>query len=410
MVDRALNRLEAQERDAILLRFFEGRSFREVGAALSISEEAAKKRVWRGIEKLRQMLTPSGSAAPAAATIAGILTAAHQAPATLAGAAASAALMGSGAAFSLAKGAVIAMAISKTKATAAAVILMILLMGGAAVVVNEMVHRPRPVSYTVTTTKPATQPAVVLDGTTGEALWLADTLSVLVGEKKIGKPQVVPAPPCSHLRDHPQLKTTACIDCHKGVANETAPLKLRGATFALGNGLILLGGQQFNEQLTLTNAAFGVGGQFIIELADTNGLAAGTDAPPIDVKQADGTKISLAELKGKFVLLHFWDSKSKESLEQMPHLRAAARDWATEPKLVIVGINVDEKPEPARAFMKEQKMEWVQGMAGAGTNLMQQYHVGGGAAVLIGPDAKIVAGSLQGLAIDDALDKALRGK
>ena len=82
MVDRALNRLEVQERDAILLRFFEGRSFREVGAALSISEEAAKKRVWRGIEKLRQMLTPAGSAAPAAATIAGILAATHQAPAS----------------------------------------------------------------------------------------------------------------------------------------------------------------------------------------------------------------------------------------------------------------------------------------------------------------------------------------
>ena len=80
VVDRALNRLEAQERDAILLRFFEGRTFREVGAALSISEEAAKKRVWRGIEKLRQMLTPTGSAAPAAATIAGILTARNTSP------------------------------------------------------------------------------------------------------------------------------------------------------------------------------------------------------------------------------------------------------------------------------------------------------------------------------------------
>src|SRR5207253_2269989 len=108
VVDRALNRLEALERDAILLRFFEGRTFREVGAALSISEEAAKKRVWRGIEKLRQMLTPAGSAAPAAATIAGILTVAHQAPATLASTAAATALTGTGAAISLAKGALIA--------------------------------------------------------------------------------------------------------------------------------------------------------------------------------------------------------------------------------------------------------------------------------------------------------------
>ena len=39
---------------------------------------------------------------------------------------------------------------------------------------------------------------------------------------------------------------------------------------------------------------------------------------------------------------------------------------------------------------------------------MQDYHVGVGTAVLIGPDGKIIAGSLQGLAIDDALDKALR--
>src|SRR6267143_1480626 len=74
-VDRALNRLEPAERDAILLRFFEARSFREVGPAMHISEEAAKKRVWRGIEKLRQMLTPAGGGSVPAATIIGILAA-----------------------------------------------------------------------------------------------------------------------------------------------------------------------------------------------------------------------------------------------------------------------------------------------------------------------------------------------
>ena len=146
----------------------------------------------------------------------------------------------------------------------------------------------------------------------------------------------------------------------------------------------------------------------VLDLIDTNGLAAGTDAPAIDLKQPDGTKLNLAGLKGKYVLLHFWNSTSKESAEQMPHLRAALRDWAGEPKLVIVGINMDEKPEAATAFAKEQKMEWMQGSAGAGSNLMQQYHVGIGAAVLIGPDGKIISGSLSGLAIDDALDKALR--
>jgi peroxiredoxin len=149
-------------------------------------------------------------------------------------------------------------------------------------------------------------------------------------------------------------------------------------------------------------------GNVLIDIADTNGLAAGTEAPAIDVKQPGGTKLTLADFRGRYVLLHFWDSTSKESAEQMPHLRAAHRDWGNEPKLAIVGINVDEKPEAATGFAKEQKMEWTQGYAGAGMKLMKDFHVGVGAAVLIGPDGKIVAGSLQGLAIDDALDKALR--
>src|SRR5688572_16638819 len=160
VVDRALARLEAQDRDAILLRFFEGRSFREVGAAMSITEEAAKKRVWRGIEKLRQMLTPSGAATVPAATVAGLLaTATLPAPPTLAAAAATTALTGIGAAaISLAKGAVIAMAISKTKATAAAVALIILLMGGTAVLLHDTLNPPTPKGQTVAV-KPATQPA-----------------------------------------------------------------------------------------------------------------------------------------------------------------------------------------------------------------------------------------------------------
>jgi len=418
VVDRALNRLEAQERDAILLRFFEGRSFREVGVALSISEEAAKKRVWRGIEKLRQMLTPSGSAAPAAATIAGILAAAHQAPATLASVAAATALTGTGAAISLAKGAVIAMAISKTKATAVGMLMLILLGGGAAVVVRDIVNRPKTVSYSIPASKPATQPLWEATTDTQPATNFVSEALLKIPEQT-GDVTLVAAPACSHLEKHADAANAACTSCHIGTNKEQATVQLgkvvharltgdvvlwadRATPTVTGDALWLANGA--NTKVLLLNAADGK----LLNLVDTNGLAAGTDAPAIDMKQMDGTKLNLADLKGKYVLVHFWDSKSKESADQMPHLRAAKRDWADEPKLVMVGINVDEKAEAATAFAREQKMEWMQGMAGAGSNLMQQYHVGVGAAVLIGPDGKIVAGSLQGLAIDDALDKALR--
>src|SRR5882724_11949692 len=44
-LDEALARLGETDRNAVLLRFFEGENHRQVGVALGISEEAAKKRV-----------------------------------------------------------------------------------------------------------------------------------------------------------------------------------------------------------------------------------------------------------------------------------------------------------------------------------------------------------------------------
>jgi uncharacterized protein (TIGR03435 family) len=53
LLDEAMLRLRSKDRDALMLRFFEGRSLHEVGLALGASDEAAKKRVSRALEKLR---------------------------------------------------------------------------------------------------------------------------------------------------------------------------------------------------------------------------------------------------------------------------------------------------------------------------------------------------------------------
>lgn len=52
-LDDAMGLLKATEQNAIVLRFFEGRSWREVGAALSLNEDTAQKRVSRALDKLR---------------------------------------------------------------------------------------------------------------------------------------------------------------------------------------------------------------------------------------------------------------------------------------------------------------------------------------------------------------------
>jgi hypothetical protein len=53
------------EQDAVLLRFFQGKSLRETGAALAMSEEAARKRVSRGLEKMRGYFAKRGVTASA---------------------------------------------------------------------------------------------------------------------------------------------------------------------------------------------------------------------------------------------------------------------------------------------------------------------------------------------------------
>ena len=66
LLEDAMGRLGGKDRDAIVLRFMEGKDFREIGAAFGASENAAKKRVGRALEKLRKFLAKRGVVSTAA--------------------------------------------------------------------------------------------------------------------------------------------------------------------------------------------------------------------------------------------------------------------------------------------------------------------------------------------------------
>ncbi len=66
ILDEAINEFGAEDRTAILLRFFEQHDFRSVGAALGSSENAAQKRVARALEELRSLLEHRGVSLSAA--------------------------------------------------------------------------------------------------------------------------------------------------------------------------------------------------------------------------------------------------------------------------------------------------------------------------------------------------------
>lgn len=66
-LDAVMDELSGPDRDAVLLRFFEDQSYAHIGATLDISEDAARMRVDRALDKLRSLLAHRGIESTAAA-------------------------------------------------------------------------------------------------------------------------------------------------------------------------------------------------------------------------------------------------------------------------------------------------------------------------------------------------------
>lgn len=80
LLDEALDSLVAPDRAAILLRYFEGKSLREVGAALGTTDDGAQRRVARALDRLRRFFGRRGVPVTAAALAADLTAHATIAP------------------------------------------------------------------------------------------------------------------------------------------------------------------------------------------------------------------------------------------------------------------------------------------------------------------------------------------
>jgi RNA polymerase sigma factor (sigma-70 family) len=79
-LDPALEKLGEEDRTAIVLRFLEPLSFRQVGESLGVSEDAAQKRVSRALEKLRAILARDGATITASCLAAAMAAQVQSAP------------------------------------------------------------------------------------------------------------------------------------------------------------------------------------------------------------------------------------------------------------------------------------------------------------------------------------------
>ena len=119
LLDGALAGLNETDRNAVVLRFFYGKSLREIGTVLGASEDSARMRINRALEKLREYFLRRGVVSTAA-VIAGAMSAnsVQAAPVALAKLATAAALAkGAAGSVSVAKGVLKIMAWTKVQTT-----------------------------------------------------------------------------------------------------------------------------------------------------------------------------------------------------------------------------------------------------------------------------------------------------
>ena len=149
LLDAAMTGLGEKDRNAIVLRFFENKSLGEVGSALGASEDAAKMRVNRALEKLRKFFSKRGIVL-SATLIAGAVSAnsVHAAPVGLAISVTATAAKGSAVAAStltLVKGALKLMAWTKAKTAIVTSTVVLLTAGTTTIAVKEIKEHRAPV-------------------------------------------------------------------------------------------------------------------------------------------------------------------------------------------------------------------------------------------------------------------------
>jgi peroxiredoxin len=138
-------------------------------------------------------------------------------------------------------------------------------------------------------------------------------------------------------------------------------------------------------------------------------LVAGAKFPDFEEKDLGGNPLSVANYKGKVVLVDFWATWCPPCVGELPNL-VKTYEKHHDKGFEIIGISLDQNEAGLKNFTKNYNVTWPQYFDGKGwgNKLVAKYGVMVlPTTFLVDGEGKIIGRNLRGEALEDALSKAL---
>jgi peroxiredoxin len=144
------------------------------------------------------------------------------------------------------------------------------------------------------------------------------------------------------------------------------------------------------------------------------GLVTGAKFPDFNEKDLAGKPLSIANYKGKIVLVDFWATWCGPCVTELPNVLAAYEKYHDK-GFEIIGISLDKDKDALTSFIEKRKMPWPQYFDGKGweNKVSSQYGIQSiPATFLLDGEGKIIAKDqeLRGAGLVKAVGEALAKK
>ena len=101
-----------------------------------------------------------------------------------------------------------------------------------------------------------------------------------------------------------------------------------------------------------------------VEIAASLGPQVGEMVPDVEFETLDGSRKSLGDLRGKFVLLDAWATWCGSCIAKLPVLKQTHEKYSANDRLAVVSLNLDADKNVARQFVREHQLDWTHGLLG----------------------------------------------